>query len=59
MDERALVEALRLELSRAEAGSAESEAINESLRRAIMEEKVSQQIRRETAEAVAAANEVS
>ncbi len=53
MYERALIEALRLELSRAEAG-AESEAIAESLRRAVMEERVSQQIRRESA-----ANEVN
>jgi hypothetical protein len=48
MYERALIEALRLELSRAE-DEAEKAVISESLRRAVMEERVSQQIRRETA----------
>ena len=54
MYERALIEALRLELSRAEEGSAAHTTITESLRRAVMEEKVSQQMRREAAEAAAA-----
>jgi len=49
MYERCLIEALRLELSLEEEGSAEAEGISESLRRAVMEEKVSQQIRRESA----------
>jgi hypothetical protein len=53
MYERALIEALRLELSRAE-DDGERASIEESLRRAVMEERISQQMRREAAEAAAA-----
>jgi hypothetical protein len=54
MYERCLIEALRLELSRVEEGSVEYATISESLRRAVLEEKISQQMRREAAEAAAA-----
>ena len=49
MYERALVEVLRLELSRAE-GSVEAASIAEALRRAVLEEKISQELRRAVAE---------
>ena len=54
MYERCLIEALRLELSQLPEGSAEYAAVSESLRRAQMEERISQQMRREAAEAAAA-----
>jgi hypothetical protein len=53
MYERCLIEALRLELSRTEDEDAKA-SIETSLRRAQMEERISQQMRREAAEAAAA-----
>jgi hypothetical protein len=53
MYERAMIEALRLEQSNTE-DEAERVAIGEQLRRAQMEERVSQQMRREAAEVAAA-----
>jgi hypothetical protein len=52
MYERAMIEALRLEQSRTE-DEAEQAAIGDALRRAQMEERVSQQMRREAAEVAA------
>jgi hypothetical protein len=50
--ERAMIEALRLEMDRAGEGP-ETESIRAALRRAEMEERISQQMRREAAEAAA------
>lgn len=53
MYERAMIEALRLELSQAD-DEGQRASIEEQLKRAQMEERVSQQMRREAAEVAAA-----